>query len=89
MGKVAYLSKRQVPYPLVIILRRVSRTHPLYNTYAPTLEKIMKHFYIFHYGYHRDLWKHTLVQARDEESARKAFRKISHDHIISVLASRF
>ena len=49
----------------------------------------MKHFYIFHYGYHRDLWTKTLVQARDEKAARKAFREISHDHIISVLASRF
>ena len=49
----------------------------------------MKHFYIFHYGYNRELWKHTLVQARDEESARKAFRKISNDHIIDVLKSRF
>ena len=49
----------------------------------------MKHFYIFHYRYHRDLWSHTLVQASDEKAARKAFRKISHDHIISIQSSRF
>ena len=51
----------------------------------------MKHFYIFHYpfGCSRDLWKHTLVQASDEKAARKAFRKISHDHIIDILESRF
>ena len=49
----------------------------------------MKHFYIFHYGYHRDLWTKTLVQAPDEKAAREAFRKISDDHIISVNASRF
>ena len=49
----------------------------------------MKNFYIFHYGYHRDLWTKTLVQASDKKAARKAFRKISHDHIIDVLESRF
>jgi len=49
----------------------------------------MKNFYIFHYGCHRDLWTKTLVQASGAKTARKAFRKISHDHIIDVLESRF
>jgi len=49
----------------------------------------MKTFLIFHYRYDRALWKHTSVQARDEKSAREAFRKInSIDHITNILAMR-
>jgi hypothetical protein len=49
----------------------------------------MKFFYIFHYRCDRDLWTHTLVRASDTKAARKVFRKISDDHIISIQASRY
>jgi len=48
----------------------------------------MKTFIIYHYGYHRDLWTKTMLQASDEESARKAFYQASSDHIISIQAMR-